>query len=78
MSRFSFAWLEIFNLGPKLENTQLNILEDNFNPKILVIIKRFIPRIASKRYLIVLILIIGLLYNIFSTNFLLINIYMEN
>ena len=45
---------------------------------LLVKINNFNPKIASNRYLIVLILIIGLLYNIFSTNFLLINIYMEN
>ena len=78
MLRFSLALLVILSLGPMKEITKLIIFLDRFKPKDLVIIKKINPKIASKKYLIVFIIIIGLLYHIFSTNFLVFNINKEN
>ncbi len=60
------------------DSAELIRILDRFKPKILVKIKKINPRNASKRYLMVFIVIIGLLYHIFSTNFLVFNINKEN
>ena len=78
MLRFSLALLVILSFGPMKEIAKLIIFLDRFKPKDLVIIKKINPKIASKKYLIVFIIIIGLLYHIFSTNFLVFNINKEN
>ena len=66
--------LEILSLGPMKESVKLSIALERLRPRILVNIKKINPKNASKRYLIVFIIIIGLLYHIFSTNFLVFNI----
>ena len=68
----------ILSFGPIKAHTELIIFLDRFKPNNLVIIKKINPKIASKKYFMVFIIIIGLLYHIFSTNFLVFNINREN